>query len=770
MPRSKASGPLLLAPLAVIALTLLAAAAGAPGARAATGARVRVGAAPTLPAGAVSLGAAPAGQRLHLYVALEPRDPGALERFATAVSTPGSPLYGQYLSVPEFARRFGATPAQIATVRAALAARGLRVGATGANGLSLPVSATVAEAEAAFGVSIDRVATASGRIAYAADRAPALAAAAAPFVQGVIGLDDATESHRHDGAEADAPPSASGTAAGQAPIAASTNGPRPCQAALEQQGSEGGYTADQIAAAYGLDDLYSAGDLGAGQTVALLEMEPYDPADIDAYQECFGTDVEVSAVDVEGGPGPYTGEDGESALDIEQVAGLAPGAKIVVYQGPNPSEPEILSAWVQDDIAKVMSSSWGLCEKENDDAEMTAMDTLLQEAAAQGQSFFVAGGDYGSTDCSYEHHKDEALNVDFPGSDPWATAVGGTRLESPTATPPTEYLWNDSPEWGAGGGGISERFPMPAYQQGAAAGLGVLGPLSSGVPCRVAAGYCRQTPDVSAEASADGAETGYVIHAEGGWETNGGTSAAAPLWAAVAALVNADPACAGRPLGFANPALYAVAGTDYAAGFRDITTYRPGGMPTTDPFDSAKPFPAAPGYDMASGLGAPLAGGLATALCAQPEPEPEPEPQPSAPSPAPGSPGGQGSGPSSPPPAPPKTPRPTVGHAALTGVAKGRPRLVLRITASPGAKLKAIVVKLPPGLLARRHAHAIALHLAKPRHRASIRLAFPALRATRKLRRRAQSGRAKRLKLLVTVRETGAPSARLPVVLPVTRH
>src|SRR5207245_10347009 len=129
-------------------------------------------------------------------------------RFATEVATPASPLYGQYLNVPEFARRFGASDPQVATVRSALAARGLQVGPTGANNLSLPVTATVAEAETACGVSIDRVRPASGRVAYANDRAPALAPAAAPFVQGVLGLNDVARPHHHDAGQASSHPAA----------------------------------------------------------------------------------------------------------------------------------------------------------------------------------------------------------------------------------------------------------------------------------------------------------------------------------------------------------------------------------------------------------------------------------------------------------------------------------------------------------------------------------------------------------------------------------
>ncbi|HYC81541.1 MAG TPA: protease pro-enzyme activation domain-containing protein, partial [Solirubrobacterales bacterium] len=493
----KRSRPAILALLTALALCAFAAAPAAPVSGAAEAAGTPVGSAPELPAGTRVIGDAPAGQRLHLYVALEPRDPAALARFAAEVSDPRSPRYRDYLGVPEFAQRFGATEAQVAAVRSALLARGLAVGEAGANNLSLPVTATVAEAEAAFGVAIERVRTASGELAIANDGPPALAASAAPFVQGVLGLDDlARASRAGDGGGS---PPASATPAGPAALASvatfPTTGPKPCADALAQQQKEGGYTADEIAAAYGFDQLYVAGNYGAGQTVALLEMEPLLQKDVDAYQECFGTDVEVARVDVNGGPGPESKEDGESALDVEQLIGLAPEARIVVYQAPNSGADEaaIIAEWVQRNTAKVMSSSWGLCERETGEENRTAVDTLLQEAAAQGQSFFVASGDYGSTDCyekpeegNEEEEKEEAekhfLNVDFPGSDPWATDVGGTRLEHPTAQAPIDYLWNDSVDggWGAGGGGLSEHFAMPAYQSGAAPGLNVLGPLSSG--------------------------------------------------------------------------------------------------------------------------------------------------------------------------------------------------------------------------------------------------------------------------------------------------
>jgi Pro-kumamolisin, activation domain/Subtilase family len=748
-----------LALLTALALCLLAA---APAANGASGVAVRVGATPRLPAGTRTVGSAPAGEELNLYVALQPRDPAALESFANEVATPGSPFYGDYLSVPQFAQRFGATPAQIATVRSALSTQGLEVGAAGANGLSLAVQATVAEAEGAFGIGLDRVALPSGRVAHANDRAPAIAAAAAPFVQGVLGLDDVATSHRHDSGGPASSPAPAWTAAAPAVPTLATGGPQPCQEALEVQEAEGGYTADQIAAAYRFDGLYKAGNFGAGQTVALLELQPLLKADVDTYQACYGTDVSVDKVDVNGGPTGANSDDGEAALDVEQLIGLAPGVHVLVYQGPNEgdTEVEIFAKYVQQNLAKVMSSSWGACEPETELAETIAFDTLLQEAAAQGQSFFAAAGDYGSSDCySPPHDLDESLAVDFPGADPFTTDVGGTRLEDPTATPPTEYLWNDAPEWGAGGSGVSAYFPMPPYQREAAPGLNVLGPLSSGAQCGVS-GYCRQVPDVSAEASAfehEGRyETGYVIHAEGEWEVNGGTSAAAPLWAATTALINASPACGGHTVGFANPALYVVAAADYAANFQDVTEAKPGGKPTTNRFDDSEPFPAGPAYDMASGLGTPIVPGLAASLCALATQVPSP------PTPSGGSTTPAGPLPSA------LAPFPTVSGGSLIGVAKGKPKLAFTVTARPGARLRTVNLELPPGLVATgsRSPYIVRFQLAKPRFQARLRLAFPALSVTPKLLERVRSGRTKRLGFVLAVRETGGRGARLPLELP----
>jgi subtilase family serine protease len=769
--------------LLAVLVCLAAGCCGAGSAAAATPAMVRVGTAPVLPAGATLVGAVAAERPLNLYVALESRDPAGLEEFAEEVSTPGSPAYGQYLSVPEFAARFGAGASQLATVRSALLARGLQVGEPSANALSLPVGATAEEAEAAFGVSLERVRTADGRVAYANLGAPRVPAAAAPYVAGVIGLDDldAPESAPVADTAAAAEPQASPLPAASTSVL--TGGPQPCSAALQVRSGEGGYTADQIASAYDFSGFYSAGDFGAGQTVALLELEPFLPADVALYQSCYGTDATVETVNVEGGPEPYEAGDGaEAELDIEQLIGLAPEAKIVVYQGRNEASVPILSTFVAADTAKVMSSSWGLCEKYAGKAEMSALDTLLQEAAAQGQSFFVASGDAGSSDCYQSQGvvHDKTLQVDFPAGDPFATAVGGTQLETPTTTP-QQYIWNDRLPEGAGGGGISTRFAMPSYQASANPALNVVGPLSSGTPCGHT-GPCREVPDVSADAAP---RTGYIVRAEEEWGVIGGTSAAAPLWAALATLTNASPDCAGRTIGFANPALYALAGSAYAGNFDDVVSSRSGLPKTTNLFSESQPYAAASYYDMATGLGAPVGATLGASLCGVSQVV-ESAASPSAATITPSI-----TTPVSPVPPTAPTPRPHAASAHLTGYVKGRARLTLALEAGEGATLSTVAVTLPTGLVpsrrrqdlaagiivrdqAGRHlgvsattyaGQTIRIRLASASPAVIVTLRSPALSATPKLLERVQSGRTRKLGVVVTTAEGGGGTARFPLSL-----
>jgi len=585
---------------------------------------VRVGAAPQAPAGSRALGIVTPGTRLHITVALEPRDPAALQSYASAVATPGSSAYHRYLTPAEFAQRFGASSAAISAVRDSLLAHGLTPGVASANGLSIPVTATASSLEQGLSTTLERLALPGRRIAIVNRVAPSLDAAVAPLVQDVIGLDTLASPQPllvRRGALAR-------PALAHAGAHVATGGPQPCSAASAAAPGQSAYTADQIASAYGFSGLYGAGDEGQGQTIALYELEPDDPADIAAFQQCYGTHASISYVPVDGGAGSGAGS-GEAALDIEAVIGLAPKASILVYQAPNSDSNgpgagpyDNFSAIISQDRAQVISASWGQCESLEGAADARAEETLFEEAAAQGQTIVSASGDDGSEDCfTGSPLAGTGLAVDDPSSQPFVTGVGGTSLSS-LGPRPTETTWNNGDSFvgatlgtspGAGGGGISSLWPMPAYQSNAPATLRL--PLGSG---GCGAGRCREVPDVSADADPD---TGYEIYWNGtgsvsgqptGWQGIGGTSAAAPMWAAVIAVANSSQACHGSALGFVNPGLYAAAATAYAADFNDVTT---GNNDFTG--TNGNQYPAGPGYDLATGLGSPNASSLAPTLCAQ---------------------------------------------------------------------------------------------------------------------------------------------------------
>ncbi len=625
---------------AVLALAAIVGAVVAPAG--ASTARVRVGSTAPLPAGARITGTTPASTSLRLTIALEPQDPSGLAAFATAVSTPGSSLFHHYLTVAQFADRFGATDAHILAVESALRVAGLQVGSVSANNLTISVTGTAAQVEHAFSVSLARVTLPSGRVAHANQQAPALPARIAGDVQGVIGLNDvtldqpqgltATRHLRH--LSAAARPHAVG------------NGPTPCGPATTTGQDESGYTADEIAGAYGLNSYYVAGNEGGGQTIGLFEEEPYQSSDITNYQSCYSTTALVINVNVDGGPGPYNPNiigDDEAALDIDQVIGLAPKANVIVYQGPPTatSPADILTAMVSQDRAKVLSSSWGACEALTDPAVISSENTTLQEAAAQGQSFFISSGDSGSTMCYQANGQTPAaLSVIDPGGQPFATAVGGTFMAAlinngteyqlpSDGSYPGEFVWNDGivatpsgPRASATGGGVSDQWQMPSYQSTAAGSLGVISSNSS----KTCGGqFCRQVPDVSADADPN---SGYVVFANGGtmnggFEVVGGTSASAPFWAAFTALANASPACRGLTLGFENPALYQIAGRSYATNFHDVTPTNASPFLVnnndafigTDPDNPDSLYLLASGYDMATGLGTPIGNVLGPSLC-----------------------------------------------------------------------------------------------------------------------------------------------------------
>ena len=607
--------------------------------------RVRVGSVAALPTGTHVVGAASRTARLHLDVALSPRDPLALKRYATAVATPGSSVYRGYLSVAGFAHRFGATPAHAAAVRAALRSDGLRVSKVSANGLTLHVSGRTAAVERAFAVSLEQVRTAGGRVTDANVSAPTLPAGVASWVQGVIGL-DGTQTLSPAGVERPNIKALTHAHAARTPQVSTNGGPQPCSDATAVQTNsdtdeEPGYdpyaqTADEIATAYGFSSFYGQGIFGQNQHVALIELgQAYNPTDISTFQSCYATSTVVNPISIDGGPPAGAGTD-ESELDIEILLSMAPQSTIDVYQAPDgsgQSEVDALTQAVTANVDKVISLSYGGCEEAGNPTTASEA-TLLQEAAVQGQSFFASSGDQGSV-CD---NNTTTPSVNDPASDPYATAVGGTALYGggtaaagnlAAYTPGgslVQSVWNDGlvpplNQPAGGGGGISSLFAMPGYQATAAAGLGVTAN-GSAVPCATQP-LCREVPDVSADADPN---TGYITYINDptsgaqGWGPIGGTSAAAPLWAAYTALSDDLPSCAGKTLGFLNPSLYQVAGASYATNFQDVATASPfAGV--TDPGtndalgNNSGVFPVTADYDMATGLGT-MTASLGASLCA----------------------------------------------------------------------------------------------------------------------------------------------------------
>ena len=450
----------------------------------------------------------------------------------------------------------------------------------------IPVSGTTAQVEAAFAAPLVRARLASGRIARFATRDPLVPSSLASRITGVIGLgNQATATPQLVGESRRAPAPGGSSVSPRSPA-----GPQACSAISD---FSSGWTATQLAQTYGLSSLYADGNVGTGQTVGLYELEPFTASDIQAYQACYGTSVPVATVPVDGGA---TGSQvGEAALDIEVVAGLAPGVSIRVYSGPNDTGNgpiDVYAAMVDQDVAKVLSTSWGQCEAMMDPAAQEQESTLFAQAAAQGQSVLAASGDSGSTDCWSYASPDTHLAVDDPADQPDVTGVGGTTLTSATPGAPTETVWDDPPN--GGGGGNSSDFVAPGYQQEPAARS-----TDTSYACgRSHDQQCREVPDVSASADPNHGDIDFWA---GSWGTVGGTSQAAPLWAALVA--DTDQGCA-DPAGLLGPALY---GPGAAGSFNDITS-------GTNALFGGSDYTARVGYDLASGWGTPRAAQLLTLL------------------------------------------------------------------------------------------------------------------------------------------------------------
>lgn len=445
-------------------------------------------------------------------------------------------INGEHLSRAQYRSSHGAAPDSVKAVKAFAAEFGLTAEVDAAR-RTVTVSGTTTAMQTAFGVKLYQHKAEDGCTYRVREGEICLPEELLPHVDAVLGLDNRPQAQPHfrvSGAKA----------------------------------MNTSFTPPQVAKLYGFPT-----NSAKGQTIALIELGGgFRTADITAYFKSIGvTAPKVTAISVDKGkntPGKPSGPDGEVMLDIDVAGGAAPGANIAVYFAPNTDQGFVDAITTATHDTKnnptVISISWGSAESNWTTQAISAMDAACQSAASLGITVTVAAGDNGSSD----GETDGKNHVDFPSSSPHALGCGGTKLAGTGSTISSEVVWNETASnEGATGGGISTVFPQPTWQSGIAA-------TKSG----------RGVPDVSGNADP---ASGYKVRVDGENIVVGGTSAVAPLWAALIALLQAQTK---TKLGLLQTKLYA---SGSAAAFHDITQGNNGA------------FNAGKGWDACTGLGTP---------------------------------------------------------------------------------------------------------------------------------------------------------------------
>jgi kumamolisin len=503
--------------------------------------------------------AAPPQEIIKVTVHLRGRGQQQLERnLARSAQAPTNAQ--RHLTRDEFAEQHGARPADINAVRKFAAGHDLNVVAVHPERRTVELSGTVAAMNSAFGVDLGlhQAATGvyrgrSGSIQVPKDLAPALVA--------VLGFDTRPVASPH--------------------FRVNQGGQRVIRPSL---GAPSGFTPGQVASLY----KFPPGATGAGQCIALIELGGgFRPQDLKQYFKKVGvtSPPTVVAVPVDGTTNAPAGDllnspDGEVVLDIEVAGAVAPGAKIAVYFAPNTDQgfANAVLAAVADKTHQptVISISWGSAEENWTAQGRAAMNQAFESAAAVGISVFAAAGDNGSSDGV----QDGLAHVDFPASSPSVVGCGGTSLKAAGGQIVSETVWNDGANGGATGGGVSAITAVPSFQQN-------INPVSVNPP----GANGRGVPDVAGDADP---ETGYQILGDNTSTVIGGTSAVAPLWAALIALIQQQ---IGRSVAPLLPALYSA-----PTAFEDITQGSNGA------------YSAGPGWNACTGLGSPIGTALVAAL------------------------------------------------------------------------------------------------------------------------------------------------------------
>jgi kumamolisin len=498
-------------------------------------------------------------ERLEVTVHLRSRSQGELTGRINELAA-GAPAAREHLSREAFAERYGADPADIARVEQFARANGLSVVDASAARRSVVLAGTAAKFSAAFGVKLTSYDHPEGGSFRGREGPIYVPADLADAVQGVFGLDDRPAARPHMRRITDL--------AGIQPLAAA------------QQSS---FSPAQVGSLYD----FPSGVNGQGECVAIIELGGgYRASDLKTYFQSLGIkQPQVVAVSVDHGKNAPSGPnsaDGEVMLDIEVVGAVAPGAKIAVYFAPNTDQGFIdaITKAAHDTVNRpsIISISWGAPEVAWTQASVQAMDQAFQAAAAMGVTVYCAAGDNGANDFPPGPQQQPGNHADFPASSPHVVGCGGTNITVSNNAITNEVVWND-PGDGATGGGFSTLFPRPTWQPAYQNQNG------------------RGVPDVCGDASP---LSGYVVRVDGQNTVIGGTSAVAPLWSGLTALLNQK---LGKPLGFVNAQLYGLPASSGA--LQDNTSGDNNG------------YRAGPGWDPCTGLGRPDGAKLLTALSGQ---------------------------------------------------------------------------------------------------------------------------------------------------------
>jgi kumamolisin len=499
-------------------------------------------------------------QTIEVSIRLRPKSEVKHRELGAALEKPGF----KQMSRADYEHAHGADPADLNQIKKFAQEYGLKVHETGTElaRRTVMLSGTVSNLQKAFNVELKEYSHPKGNFR---GRVGAISVPSeyADIITGVFGLDNRPQAEPHFRLL-----------------------PQPDKRKHKTPASTSSYDPNQVAQLYDYPS-----ENGSGQCIGLIELGGgFQLDDLSNYFASLNiTPPQVISVSVDGGTNSPTtpdSADGEVMLDIEVAGSIAPAAKIVVYFAPNTDQGflDAITTAVHDNTNQpsAISISWGSAESGWTTQAMTNMDDAFQAAAAMGVTVCVASGDNGSSDGVNDGNN----HVDFPASDPFVLGCGGTTLQAASEQIVNETVWNDLPSGGATGGGVSDVFPLPTWQE------------DFGVPAPSIQGGGRGVPDVSGDADPN---TGYNILVDGQNEVIGGTSAVAPLWAGLVARINQQ---LGKSIGFLNPLIYAQAVE--SAGFHDITEGNNGA------------FSAGPGWDPCTGLGSPDGVPLEAALSGTP--------------------------------------------------------------------------------------------------------------------------------------------------------